>query len=210
MGLASVFDLRTQLVFYGAYHSNSFNVAVHIICVPILIWTFQVLSADIPLPSIFPSFHHQFNEYFAFEINFAFLQVIAYIAYYLILEPVAAVLYMPQAILSLLTSTAFSKREDALVIAGFVHSISWIMQFIGHGFGEHRSPALLDNLLGAVVLAPFFVHFEVLFKLGYRPELHKQLTNDVGVEIARIRRASAEKERRRQKAIAASEERRMQ
>ncbi len=40
---------------------------------------------------------------------------------------------------------------------------------------EGRAPALLDNLLGAVVLAPFFVFLEVIFHFGYRPELQKEL-----------------------------------
>ena len=43
--------------------------------------------------------------------------------------------------------------------------------------------------------APFFVHLEVLFMLGYRPELHKQLTNDVGKELARIRKIEGDKKR---------------
>jgi uncharacterized membrane protein YGL010W len=49
------------------------------------------------------------------------------------------------------------------------------------------------------VLAPFFVHLELLFMLGYRPELHKQLKNDVGKEIARLRREQAEKRRAAEK-----------
>lgn len=28
----------TQLAFYGAYHSNKINIAIHIICVPIIMW----------------------------------------------------------------------------------------------------------------------------------------------------------------------------
>lgn len=45
-------------------------------------------------------------------------------------------------------------------------------------------------------LAPFFVHLEVLFHLfGYNPELQKQLKNDVGVEIARIRKVEGDKRR---------------
>lgn len=31
-------DYHIKLVFYGAYHSNKVNVAIHMICVPILIW----------------------------------------------------------------------------------------------------------------------------------------------------------------------------
>jgi len=76
---------------------------------------------------------------------------------------------------------------------------SWIAQFLGHGLAEGRAPALLDNILGALVLAPFFVHLELLFMLGYRPELHKQLKNDVGKEIARLRREQAEKRRAAEK-----------
>jgi len=70
-----------------------------------------------------------------------------------------------------------------------------IMQFIGHGVGEGRSPALLDNIVGAAVLAPFFVHLEVLFFLGYRKGFHKELSNSIGVEIARFREVQGDKAR---------------
>ncbi|KAG8920934.1 hypothetical protein FRC00_009341 [Tulasnella sp. 408] len=70
------------------------------------------------------------------------------------------------------------------------------MQFIGHGVAEKRAPALLDNLLGALVLAPFFVHLEILFKFGFFPELQKRVNNGIGVEIAKFRRAEAEKKRK--------------
>ena len=46
-----------------------------------------------------------------------------------------------------------------------------------------------DTLCAAVVLAPFFVHLEVLFKLGYRPEMHKRINNEIGKEIFKIRKA---------------------
>jgi len=53
----------------------------------------------------------------------------------------------------------------------------------------------LDNLVGAVVLAPFFVHLELLFKLGYRPEMHKRINNEIGKEIAKIRKIAGDKKR---------------
>lgn len=53
----------------------------------------------------------------------------------------------------------------------------------------------------ATVLAPFFVHLEVLFTVfGYNSELQKQLKNDVGVEIARIRKIEGDKKREHAKA----------
>jgi len=78
-------------------------------------------------------------------------------------------------------------------IAIAVHVLSWIMQFVGHGAFEGRAPALLDNLLQAVVLAPFFVWMEFLFKLGYRPELKARLDKAVAKEIARIKAEKAAK-----------------
>ena len=36
---------------------------------------------------------------------------------------------------------------------------------------EKRKPALLDSLVQAFALAPLFVHMEVMFWCGYRPNL---------------------------------------
>ncbi|KAK7470946.1 hypothetical protein VKT23_002361 [Stygiomarasmius scandens] len=194
----SIFDVNTQLTFYGAYHSNRINVLIHIVCVPLILWSAQVLTADLPRPSFLPEIHYDFNEYLAFDLNFPAVFTVVYILYYLILEPVAALLYIPQFTLSLLSATAFAQRPDHVALGGAVHAFSWVAQFIGHGFAEKRAPALLDNLLGAVVLAPFFVHLELLFALGYRPELHKQIQNDIGKEIARIRKIEGDKRRAKQ------------
>ena len=123
-------------------------------------------------------------------------------------------------VLSLLTATSFAHKQNALAVAGSVQAFSWIAQFLGHGLAEHRAPALLDNLLGgaftiiddhsndhasdciptAIVLAPFFVHLEILFKLGYRPDFHKRLNNDIGMEIARIKKIEGDQRRAKEAA----------
>jgi uncharacterized membrane protein YGL010W len=36
---------------------------------------------------------------------------------------------------------------------------------------------------------------EILFALGYRPQLHKQLNNDIGKEITKIRKAQGDQRR---------------
>lgn len=76
------------------------------------------------------------------------------------------------------------------VAAIAVEIVAWIAQFIGHGVYEGRAPALFDNLLQALVLAPFFVFMELLFMLGYRPELQKRV--NVAVEKA-IKKFKVEK-----------------
>ncbi|KAG9101076.1 hypothetical protein FS749_010482 [Ceratobasidium sp. UAMH 11750] len=192
---SKLFDVNHQLAFYGAYHSNKVNVAIHIVCVPIIMWTFQVFLANAGIPSFAPAISYQINQYLTFEPNWAFAMAVTYLAYYFMLEPVGAALYTPQFILSALSATSYAHRPEAMKVAGALHAFSWIMQFIGHGAAEGRAPALLDNLLGAVVLAPFFVHLEMLFAIGYNPTLHKRVQNEVGKEIAKFRREAAEKKR---------------
>ncbi|CAH1756315.1 3060_t:CDS:2 [Entrophospora sp. SA101] len=71
---------------------------------------------------------------------------------------------------------------DHNTLASIVHITSWVLQFIGHGFAEKRSPALKDNIIQAVLLAPLFVWLEVLFAIGYRTVLQKRIK--IGVEAA--------------------------
>ncbi|KAJ8592095.1 DUF962-domain-containing protein [Rhizopogon salebrosus TDB-379] len=212
----SLFDVRKQLTFYGSYHSNPVNILIHIFGVPALLWSALVLLTRTPNPAFLPEVHYAFNEYFVFDMNVPAVLTAFYLVYYLILEPIAALLYAPQMVLTLLTATAYAYRPGGMRDAIIIQVISWIAQFLGHGLAERRAPALLDNILGgrspiphqfmrifyyysslsALVLAPFFVHLELLFMLGYRPSLHKQLQNDIGVEIARIRKEQGNKRRR--------------
>ncbi|KAJ7047656.1 hypothetical protein C8F04DRAFT_1286241 [Mycena alexandri] len=193
--MSTLFDVQTQLTFYGAYHSNRINILIHIICVPLLIWYRILMASEIPVPAIVPAIHHSFSKHLVFELNFPAIQTALYLAYYFALEPFAALLYTPQMVLSLLTATAYSRSSAHITQAMILHGVSWIAQFLGHGLAEKRAPALLDNLLGAVVLAPFFVHLEILFALGYRPEMHKQLNNEIGKEITKIRKAKGDERR---------------
>jgi len=98
-----------------------------------------------------------------------------------------------------LTANAFAQRADHTIIGLVVHVASWVAQIVAHKFAEGRSPALLDNPVNALVLAPFFVHLEILFKLGYKPAMFRQLQNDVGVEITRFRKAEGDKKRAAEK-----------
>ncbi|KAJ3758034.1 DUF962-domain-containing protein [Lentinula raphanica] len=192
----SIFDVNKQLTFYGAYHNNKVNVLIHVICVPLIMWSAMVLLASAPHPSFLPEYHQELNSLMTLELNYPAILWVVYQTYYLILEPVAALLYAPQFIFSLLTATAFAHhRADHLTVAVTLQTVCWLAQFVGHGVAEKRAPALLDNLIGAIVLAPFFVHLEILFALGYRPDLHKRLVNDIGKEIARIKKIEGDKRR---------------
>ncbi|KIM45861.1 hypothetical protein M413DRAFT_440916 [Hebeloma cylindrosporum] len=198
MTFSDLLNVDKQLSFYGAYHSNKVNILIHVLCVPMIVWSFQALVAPLPMPSFIPAYHYVINDYMVFDTNYASLMGVVYLAYYYLLEPVAALLYTPQMVITVLTATAFSYKPGFATQAGLLHAFSWIAQFLGHGVAEGRAPALLDNLIGAVVLAPFFVHLEILFGLGYRPAMHKRINNEIGKEITRIRKAEGAKKRKAQ------------
>ena len=65
---------------------------------------------------------------------------------------------------------------------------------------DYPSPVVdvLPFSLLAVVLAPFFVHLEILFGLGYRPAMHKRINNAIGKEITRIRKEEGNRRRKAQ------------
>ncbi|KAJ7068006.1 hypothetical protein C8F01DRAFT_1116529 [Mycena amicta] len=188
-------DVQEQLTFYGAYHANRINVLIHIICVPLILWSAFVMAATIPVPDAVPKIHYVVNDYLVFDLNFSSITATIYLAYYYALEPVAALLYTPQMAFGLLSAIAYARSPAHITNAIILHGVCWIAQFLGHGLAEKRSPALLDNLLGAVVLAPFFVHLELLFGLGYRPEMHKHLNNEIGKEITKLRKAQGDARR---------------
>ena len=110
------------------------------------------------------------------------------------MEPVAGGLLAPL----LLAYTAYANHltntygSTANYWAGGLFVTSWIAQFIGHGAFEGRAPALFDNLVQAFVLAPFFVWMEILFYLGYRPELKSRLDQAVQREVERYRKSKGQ------------------
>lgn len=120
-------------------------------------------------------------------INLGTVAAFLYATLYVLMEPVAGGLIAPFIMAGVawgnhLTSTYGATANWAAV---GVHIFSWIIQFIGHGKFEGRAPALFDNLVQALFLAPMFVWLEVLFYFGYRPELKKRLDKGVAEQIAK-------------------------
>jgi len=177
-------NLEKQLLFYGAYHNNPINVGIHIIFVPIIMVTLMLLatnSPDLPLPSWLSIPYY--------PLNLGTAAAVLYSTLYILMEPVAG------AVLSLfiIPSTAYSNYLTSTYgapvnyWAAGINVVAWIAQFIGHGKYEGRAPALLDNLVQALFLAPLFVWLEVLFYFGYRSELKNRLDKGVEQEIKKFR-----------------------
>ncbi|GHJ88648.1 hypothetical protein NliqN6_5050 [Naganishia liquefaciens] len=179
-------NVKKQLTFYASYHSHPINIAIHMICIPIILWSTLLFLAHIPLGE--NATITRLAPWLSFQPNAALVMNACYVAYYFALEPFGALTYLPHALLSQLTVTYLATTPAAvhpfhlssLRIASYAQLFGWLSQFAGHGFAEGRAPALLDNLLQALVLAPFFSHLEYLFlAFKYNPKLQAEIKRGV-------------------------------
>ncbi|KAL8678584.1 MAG: hypothetical protein Q9186_005087 [Xanthomendoza sp. 1 TL-2023] len=160
------------------------------LCIPILLITAFLLGTNtpplVPMPDwlIIPNL----------PSNLGTVACLIYATLYILMEPVAGGMLAPL----MLAGTAYANHltstygRTANYWALGLHLASWIAQFIGHGAFEGRAPALLDNLVQAFLLAPFFVWMEFLFYLGYRPELKSRLDFAVEKEVQKYRQSKAQ------------------
>lgn len=206
---ASPWSLKDQLAFYGAYHANHVNIFIHIVFVP-LIWMSMLallMRADVTLdqialylPSPLQVPLHELSTQLAKalpasvyqHVNIGSILSLLYLGYYAILDLGTATLITP--LWAAYYCAAWALVEyvpDSRKWATYVFFTSWVAQFYGHGVHEGRAPALLDNLLGALVLAPLFVFIEVLFSFGYRPELQRWLKNKTSSMLLEFRKERA-------------------
>ncbi|GJP37983.1 hypothetical protein CLOM_g22426 [Closterium sp. NIES-68] len=185
--LRSLFNLEKHYAFYGSYHDDAANKAIHMVFVwPILfsalvllqytpslislshpllaVLTRLVPQLPLPLPLAFPGNGLVFNA--------AALVSVIYAAFYIAMErrsgSLAALLVGGCFVGSraVIKAVGASKAWKLAVIAQVV---SWAMQFVGHGVFEKRAPALVDNLAQALLMAPLFVLLEGLERFGFEP-----------------------------------------
>ncbi|KAH6898960.1 hypothetical protein B0T10DRAFT_124794 [Thelonectria olida] len=181
-------DLEHHLTFYGAYHHNGVNIAIHMVCVPlILISAFTMATYTGTLVKI-PSW----LTVPYLDINLGTMAAFTYSALYLLLEPFAGFLLGAFCMggCALGNYLRLQNPDSTFKGALAIHIVCWLFQFLGHGVFEGRAPALLDNLVQAIFLAPMFVWLELLFMMGYRPELQARVDKKVQEELAKFRAQS--------------------
>jgi len=181
-------NLEEQFTFYASYHHSTVNKIIHIVCVWPILWSAFVLTEYIPL--VAPD---RFNYVVAVvhPLNITFVAAVFYAAVYVLMDKKAGWMGALLLLLCLVTARTFylgavvNYGYPAWQIAVVIQIVCWIAQFLGHGAFEGRAPALFDNLMQALVMAPFFVLLEVLFLLGYRQDFQKKIWKKVEQEIAK-------------------------
>ena len=147
---------------YGEYHHNKVNMIIHVICIPQIIMSLMGLL-------------HPIN-YLIPIIGWDLLLVGSTTYLYVITEKTVGILtavWLWASLVFVRTMYIYAKNEhsEGTLFKYFLcqHIFAWVLQFIGHGLFERRSPALVDNLL-LVLNAPFFVTAELLKLIGWKKE----------------------------------------
>lgn len=168
MGLSNYFDLRQSFPFYGAYHNEKRNQVIHCVFVPIIFTTALTFGSFVKLGST--------------GLTLSDAAAVFYAVSFVKMDTTAGLLYAP--VIGAMHHIGTRVLTANLPLAIGLHAVGWISQFIGHGVFEGRKPALLDNLFQSLHAAVFFVWLEVLFALGYRPKLKRELDQLIAQRIA--------------------------
>lgn len=187
---SGLLDVENHFAFYGAYHSHPINILIHVLFVwPIYFTVLLFLAFSSPLCLLpLPSDLLPFQQYMV--MNWSFVGAAVYALFYVSLDRKAGSLAAFLCLACWIGSNAlaqklgFSFGWKVVLVSQFV---CWTGQFIGHGVFEGRSPALLDNLFQAFIMAPFFVLLEVLqilFDYEPYPGFRKRVQAKVKANIA--------------------------
>ncbi|CCH60209.1 hypothetical protein TBLA_0C04090 [Henningerozyma blattae CBS 6284] len=160
------YDLRSELRFYKWYHHNPVNAIIHSIFVPSILFTSMCLLSAVPL------------SFFSFKINLTQFLTIYFSAFYILLDKPVGILATG---ILILANTIIMKHSELINIKInlIIFGLSWIFQFIGPGIFEKRKPALVDNVIQSLVMAPYFILFEAIFICGGYQSLRRQLPQDI-------------------------------
>ena len=160
--------LMDMLVGYASAHQHPFNIAVHLIGIPTIMFgvsiPFSWVSADI----------------LGVTINLAYVTAIAMFAFYLTLDKLFAVVFLAYAIPVAFFATGVGAGPTAMAgtVAAAAFFGGYLAQFIGHAV-EKSVPVILKHPVQANLAAPFFTVVEIFKILGLREELFDAVQSEI-------------------------------
>lgn len=175
MAADAVKSLAEHMSTYAAYHRHPVNKAIHFVMVPAIAWTLIVALQLVPVGFSLAGT----------QVTVAMILVAALLIWYLLLDfaiGVGAVVLFSLLQVSAIMLIDAVGAAMSLWVAGGVFVASWVFQFLGHGVWEKRRPALMDNLF-QVLVAPSFVIAELAFGMGFKKELHDEVTTGLQAHL---------------------------
>jgi uncharacterized membrane protein YGL010W len=202
-------NLEKELAFYRKYHcmclndplhcvqlltaGDQVNVSIHVACVPLILMTTFMMAtrAKVPVSILEMALPHVPSEYYKY-ISLGTASAVGYGVFYALLDVAFGLPLLPVLVYATLKMSDIADDNPAAIRWALgIFVVAWVLQFIGHGVFEKRAPALLDNLVQALVLAPFFVVFEVAYAFGIRTSVIDKVDAIIKPEIEAFRAAKA-------------------
>lgn len=154
---------------------NPTNIKIHMVCIPQILFSALIMVSYVSFSDLSP------------YCNLCWTGIAIYEIYYLILDLEAGLIALPFLLgIGLLSNYIHAHFQDCtstiLVGALIVHLANWAAQFYGHFHFEGNAPAVFDNLVQPLVLAPYFVIFEWMFIFKHRLPLKKKILRKVGAQ----------------------------
>ncbi len=141
--------MERWLDWYAGDHRNPVNHAIHIACIPLIVFSVMGLLGLIP------------PHYLIYGARFGWpeLALAALLAFYSQHDLKLALLAVPIGAAMLVLARHLPWQAHAGIFAA-----AWIAQFIGHGSFEKNRPSLMANLV-SLIIAPAFLLDGLLAKL---------------------------------------------
>ena len=147
--------------FYKKYHSNLGNIFVHIICIPVLVWSIFGIS-------------NKLGELLGIDQNSiisslpSVLIYLLYMIYYYLIAP-SNIFYQTVLfyLIILVNLNSFYRNKYALLFYTLIHIGGWILQILSHKYLEGNSPALLDGIVQSFLTAPIFIVQELVENISF-------------------------------------------
>jgi uncharacterized membrane protein YGL010W len=174
-----MFDIRKWFVesfaFYAAYHQHPVNQIIHIITIPVIMFTILVIASYINFYNFEIVRYEIINA--MLNVNAGLILITFYTIMYIMLDVLGGILFFPCVMILYILSNVFRYLVvgDAWIISIMIHIVAWIIQFAGHVIWEKRKPALFDSIIQAFLMAPFFIFMEILFMCGYKKKFQEEI-----------------------------------
>ena len=163
--------LMDMLTGYAASHRHPFNIFVHMIGIPTIMF-------GILIPLTWAS-----TDIAGISLNLAHVVMVGFFLFYLTLDTVFAIVFLVIALI--MTEFAGLVGEKPTAISGTVAAIAffggYIAQFVGHAV-EKSMPVLVKHPIQANLAAPFFTVVELFKIFGLRSELFDQVQQKIEAE----------------------------
>ncbi|NWA29583.1 DUF962 domain-containing protein [Pseudomonas gingeri] len=161
-------NLVEHLSQYADYHRDPRNIASHFIGIPLIVVAVAVLLSRPQWPLA------------GLEVSPAVLLAMVSAVFYLRLELALGLLMSVLLCLSVWVGQILAVQSTLVWLASGIglFVIGWAIQFVGHYY-EGRKPAFVDDLSG-LIIGPLFVVAELMFLLGLRQDLKRDIEERSG------------------------------